>query len=115
MRRFLLSIVACSIMGGGSPSFAKSDDTTGICFRRITALNKKGTVVNRFESVIVRQSSSVVNDMARVERVSSRGGPLMSPDLLANTWIGASISDTMFDGTAREDCSKLPILRERRR
>jgi hypothetical protein len=62
--------------------------------------------------VIVRASSSVANDIGRVGRVSVRGSPLLSPDLMANTWIGAAIGDSTFDGTAHEDCSKLPVLQE---
>jgi len=34
----------------------------------------------------------------------------MSPDLIANTWVGASISDTAYDETISEDCSKLPQI-----
>ena len=79
MGRVILATVACCVMSIATPSPAKSDDTTGICFRRITALNK-GTVVTRFESVIVRPSSSIAKDIARVESVSGKAGPLKSPD-----------------------------------
>ena len=115
MHMLFLSMVAFSITGIATALVAQEHDTTGICFRRVTALNNKGTVINRYESVIVRPSSSVANDIARVEGVSGGGGPLISPDLMANTWIGASISNAVFDGTAREDCSKLPTLRRPRR
>jgi len=110
MRRLIGSVIACSIMLIPITLFAKNEATTGICFRRITALDKRGTVIDRYESVIVRPSSSLANDIARVARVSGKGGPLMSPDLIANTWVGASISDTAYDETISEDCSKLPQI-----
>ncbi|MEG3176641.1 hypothetical protein U1872_10405 [Sphingomonas sp. RB3P16] len=109
MRMTIFLIAACSTIG--SALFAKTVDTTGVCFRRLSGLDRQGMVINRYEAVIVRSSSSVASDIARVTRVSGRGDPLSSPDMTANTWIGASISDTMFDGMSKENCSKLPVLR----
>jgi len=111
MSRFLLAVL---ITGIATASFAKNDDSTGICYRRITALNNRSKMVSRYETVIVRQSSSIAKDIARAERFFGKGSSILVPDLMENTWIGASISDNKFDGTSHEDCSTLPKLRKRR-
>ncbi|MES2021410.1 MAG: hypothetical protein V4460_08905 [Pseudomonadota bacterium] len=110
MRKLILLVVACSIFG--SDSLAKVSDSTGVCFRRVSGLDRRGIVINRYESIIVRPSSSLANDIVRLARVSEVRSLLTSPDMTANTWIGASISDTAFDETSGEDCSKLPSFKK---
>jgi hypothetical protein len=108
-----LSVVACALVAASpAASEAKKDDSTGICFRRVSALTAKGVVINRYETVIVRQSSSLAKDIQRVRSVASKRGSIENPDMPANTWIGASISDTTFDSTGDEDCSRLPSVSE---
>lgn len=112
MRGLILAVAICS--GFASPAFGTTDTSTGVCFRRVSGLDKRGLVVNRYETIIVRSSSSVATDIARLRRISGKGSSLSSPDLLANTWIGASITDTAFDETSGEDCSKMPVRKELR-
>jgi hypothetical protein len=112
MHRSFAPLFACLILFGATSSLADAkEDSTGICFRRIAALDEHGVAVNRYESVIVRQSSSLVKDIARVQFFSGKGGLLFNPDIAENRWLSASITDTRFDGTANEDCSKLPRLK----
>ena len=116
MRKLLCLIIAAGIVNGATALHAKSrDESTGICFRRIAALDRKGRVVSRYESVLVRQSSSLADDIQRIKAVFSGGSPLLTPDLPANRWVAASISNSGVDGTANEHCSMLPTIRERHR
>ena len=110
-RSYAPLLASLSLFGATSSLAATKQDSTGVCFRRIAALDRHGVAVNRYESVIVRQSSSLAKDIARVRMFSGKGQPLSSPDLSENRWLAASITDTGFDGTATEECSKLPPLK----
>ena len=114
MHGIFLALAVLSSSVAATTSHAKHDGSTGVCYRRISALDSRGIVVNRYETVIVRQSSSVADDIKRVEQFLGRRSPILVPDLTANKWLGVAISDTKFDGTANEDCSRLPRIRTRR-
>lgn len=115
MRSRLALGITLSALSLSSPGMAgEASRSTGICYRRVTALDRSGAVVNRYESVIVRPSASLAADIKRLQMVSGPGGPLENADITGNRWIAASISDDRFDGTAQEDCSHLPALRTAR-
>src|ERR1700761_5950835 len=88
----VIATLIAAFCGTASPAKGAEADT-GICFRRITGFNSKGIVINRYEAVLVKRSSSLANDINRLEKFSQKGSPLNSPDMKPFTWIGASISD----------------------
>lgn len=104
-----LVIFVAAFCGTASPA-KEPDVVTGICFRRITALDRKGVVINRYETVLIKRSENLAADLKRVEKFTQKGSPVNSPDLKPFVWIGAAISDRSFDEVSGIDCSHLPNL-----
>jgi hypothetical protein len=90
---------------------ASLKDPTGICYRRI-AWFQEGAVHGRFEVILMRQSSSLAQDMARIEEVEHGQSGARSPDLTPNAWHSGWLADDHYDFTQGPDCSPLPKARE---
>lgn len=111
---FLKAALLASIILFDQACFAKgilvNNDATGICFRRLAALNSEHAVIDRFEVVIIKSSSSLSRDIARVESISHEGSPLRNPDMKPFIWIPALITDSEYTEITNLDCSKLPVI-----
>ena len=113
--KWRVGIAACILVSGAiNASLAAVpkpvERLTGICFRRISALDKRGIVINRYESILMKSSGSLYKDLARLEIVAHDTLPLRSPDLKPFYWISAVIGDNTFSETTKLSCSKLPSL-----
>ena len=85
-------------------------DPTGICFRRIEWLSKRGESFSRDELVLVKQSHSLRKDIARIKNVESGNLIVKSPHLRPYIWNHAWIDDGAADFTSGPDCSSLPSV-----
>jgi hypothetical protein len=90
------------------------NDATGICHRRLVAFTA-GASEERFETVIVRQSSNSIADIARVaEMEDARSHSPSAHHLTANRWFGAWLTDTSRDFTQGPTCTHLPAFKDKR-
>lgn len=90
------------------------NDATGICYRRLVAF-RAGASEERFETVIVRQSSNSITDIARVaEMEDARSHSPSAHHLTANRWFSAWLTDTSHDFTQGPTCVHLPVFTDSR-
>ena len=75
------------------------ENATGVCYRRLEWFDA-GALHDRFETLVVVQSSKSATDIARVADMEEAG--LGSPSrhhLVPNRWHSAWLTDTMHDFT----------------
>jgi len=109
---FAATVLATSANGclaGEIASQHQFKDATGVCFRRIEWMSPGSVVSNRYEVVLVQQSSSLASDMRRLKDIEN-GSFIKSPHLKPFVWLHAWIDDSAADFTRGPDCSKLPAF-----
>jgi hypothetical protein len=90
------------------------ENATGVCYRRLEWLDA-GELHDRFETLVVVQSSKSATDMARVmDMEDARVGSPFAHHLTPNRWHSGWLTDTAHDFTSGPSCAHLPAFVERR-
>ena len=90
------------------------ENATGVCYRRLEWIDA-GSLHDRFETLVVVQSSKSATDMARVaDMEEARAGSPFAHHLVPNRWHSAWLTDTAHDFTRGPSCAHLPAFVERR-
>ena len=110
-------LLLLAVLDGCAPFTASPptpNNATGICYRRLVVF-ETGASEERFETVIVRQSSNPIADIARVaEMEDARSHSPSAHHLTANRWFGAWLTDTSHDFTQGPNCTHLPAFKDKR-
>lgn len=107
----LLALSACSREALQSTA---PENATGVCYRRLEWFDA-GALHDRFETLVVVQSSKSATDMARVTDMEEDGlGSPFRHHLVPNRWHSVWLTDTTHDFTHGPSCAHLPAYIERR-
>ena len=109
-----LAVLALSACNREAFRSTAPENATGVCYRRLEWFDT-GALHDRFETLVVVQSSKSAADMARVADMEEAG--LRSPSrhhLVPNRWHSAWLTDNMHDFTHGPSCAHLPAFVERR-
>jgi hypothetical protein len=87
----------------------KEEHLTGVCYRRLTGIDNKGTTNKWYEFILVKSSGNLNRDIVRM-RIWKKSPSTLNPDLIENEWFNAWLGDHSFDGIRGPDCSSLPKI-----
>lgn len=105
----LLGLFAGPVQAEGAilETLPELKDATGICYRKMYSAS-----VERYEFVIVHQSSDLRNDIVRINGLEgSPDLPVKHPHTIPFVWHSAWMTDDFIDFTTGPSCEGLPKMK----